>query len=170
MKLTKIGYTIGVIGTIIILLWIGVLKFTPSEAEAIKPYVENSFLMSWMYKIGTVQQVSVFIGIWEIITAILLIGSFFTRLAGIIGGYLGLAIFSNHPYFYFYHAGYMEGHGWYPYYRLLCVKGPWFFSSCSTGNWDASKKMEQLIFITKRKIDLIFRLLKYFSFCLNAWL
>lgn len=93
MKLTKIGYTIGVIGTIIILLWIGVLKFTPSEAEAIKPYVENSFLMSWMYKIGTVQQVSVFIGIWEIITAILLIGSFFTRLAGIIGGYLGLAIF-----------------------------------------------------------------------------
>lgn len=93
MKTTKAGYAVGVIGTIIVLLWIGLLKFTPSEAAGIKPYAENSFLMSWMYKVGTVQQVSDFVGSFEIITAILLIASFFNRQMGLIGGYLGLVIF-----------------------------------------------------------------------------
>lgn len=93
MKTTRAGYAVGVIGTIIVLLWIGLLKFTPSEAAAIKPYIENSFLMSWIYKVGTVQQVSNFVGAFEIITAILLIASFFNRQMGLIGGYLGLVIF-----------------------------------------------------------------------------
>ncbi|MEO6684430.1 MAG: DUF417 family protein [Dyadobacter sp.] len=93
MKITKTGYTIGVIGTAIVLLWIGILKFTPTEATAIKPYVENSFLMSWMYLVGSVQQVSNFIGVFEIITGVLLIASFFNRRLGLAGGYLGAIIF-----------------------------------------------------------------------------
>lgn len=93
MNIKKTGYAIGVIGTIIVLVWIGLLKFTPTEATAIKPYIEHSFLMGWMYKIGSVQQVSSFVGIFELITAILLIGSFFNRQMGLIGGYLGVIIF-----------------------------------------------------------------------------
>lgn len=93
MKITKAGYSLGVVATIIVLLWIGILKFTPSEAAGIKNYVEHSFLMSWMYSVGSVQQVSDFVGTFEIITAVLLIASFFNRKAGLIGGYLAVIIF-----------------------------------------------------------------------------
>lgn len=93
MNFKKAGYLVGVLGTAVVLIWIGVLKFTPSEAAGIKPYAENSFLMSWMYKVGSVQQVSDFIGLFEIVTALLLIASFFNSKLGLIGGYLAGIIF-----------------------------------------------------------------------------
>jgi uncharacterized membrane protein YkgB len=93
MKITKTGYTLGVAATSLVLLWIGILKFTPAEAAAIKPYIEHSFIMSWMYAIGNVQQVSNFVGIFEIITGLLLIGSFLNPRVGLIAGYLALVIF-----------------------------------------------------------------------------
>lgn len=93
MNHTKTGYTLGVAATALILIWIGIFKFTPTEAAAIKPLVENSFLMSWMYKIGTVQQVSNFIGFFEIVTGTLLIASLWQTKAGLIGGYLTIIIF-----------------------------------------------------------------------------
>jgi uncharacterized membrane protein YkgB len=34
---------------VVVLLLIGVLKFTPGEAAAIQPFVEHNPLMSWMY-------------------------------------------------------------------------------------------------------------------------
>lgn len=89
----KTGYNIAVIASIVVLVWIGYFKFTPTEAAAIKPYVSNSFLMNWMYKIGSVQAVSNFIGIFEITTGLLLIASFWNRQAGLIAGYLGSIIF-----------------------------------------------------------------------------
>ncbi|WP_316802985.1 DUF417 family protein [Pedobacter nototheniae] len=93
MDLKKTGYTLGVIATIITLLWIGILKFTPTEALAIKGYVANSFLMSWLYNVTSVQGVSNIIGIYEIVTGVLLIGSFWNRKAGLIAGYLTAVIF-----------------------------------------------------------------------------
>jgi uncharacterized membrane protein YkgB len=93
MKIERIGYTMGVAATSLVLLWIGILKFTPAEAAAIKPYIEHSFIMSWMYAIGSVQQVSNFVGLFEIVTAILLIASFLNARIGLIAGYLALIIF-----------------------------------------------------------------------------
>ena len=93
MNIKKTGYALGVAGTSLVLLWIGILKFTPSEAMGIKPYVEHSFLMSWMYAIGSVRQVSDFIGIFEIATSILLLASFWSSRAGLIAGYLAAIIF-----------------------------------------------------------------------------
>jgi uncharacterized membrane protein YkgB len=93
MNHTKTGYTIGVASTALILLWIGIFKFTPTEAAAIMPLVQHSFLMSWMYKIGSTQQVSNFIGLFEIITGILLIASFWSKKLGLTGGYLTVIIF-----------------------------------------------------------------------------
>ncbi|AZQ61488.1 DUF417 family protein [Flammeovirga pectinis] len=68
--LQKIGENISRYGLVLILLWYGVFKFTPTEAEAIKPLIENSPFFNWMLSIMTLQQVSNFIGITEIITAI----------------------------------------------------------------------------------------------------
>ncbi|MBI3195240.1 MAG: DUF417 family protein [Ignavibacteriae bacterium] len=80
------GYTISVIGVALVLLWIGIFKFTPTEANAIQPLVQNSFLMNWMYSIMSVQGVSNIIGTIEIITALSLLLHFFWKNAGIIGG------------------------------------------------------------------------------------
>lgn len=72
-KQQDIGMIVMILGTALILLWIGVFKFTPTEAEAIKPLMQNQPLLSWMYSILGVQGVSNFIGLVEIVTAILLI-------------------------------------------------------------------------------------------------
>lgn len=55
---------------VVILLWIGVMKFTAYEANGIKPLIENSPLMSWMYNFLSVQAMSNFLGFAEIIIAI----------------------------------------------------------------------------------------------------
>lgn len=93
MNHTKTGYTLGVAATALILLWLGLFKFTPTEAAGIMPLVQHSFLMSWMYKIGSTQQVSNFIGLFEIVTGILLIASFWSNKLGLVAGYLTLIIF-----------------------------------------------------------------------------
>ncbi len=56
MNLNQFGYTLGVLGTVIILIWVGLFKFTAVEAGAIKGLVENHFAMSWMYRFLSVQQ------------------------------------------------------------------------------------------------------------------
>lgn len=73
--LSRIGYYISLFGAALILLWIGIFKFTPTEASAIKPLVENHFLTFFVYKIISVQAVSNLIGVIEIIIALLLIFS-----------------------------------------------------------------------------------------------
>ncbi|WP_347217239.1 DUF417 family protein [Chryseobacterium sp.] len=70
-----LGYYISLFGAALILLWIGVFKFTPTEASAIKPLVENHFLTFFVYKIISVQTASNLIGAIEIIIALLLIFS-----------------------------------------------------------------------------------------------
>ncbi|MDP1676754.1 MAG: DUF417 family protein [Bacteroidota bacterium] len=81
-----LGYSISVIGVATVLIWIGIFKFTPTEAKGIEPLVRNSFLMSWMYSVVSVDGVSKIIGTIEIITAVCLLLHFFWKKAGIVGG------------------------------------------------------------------------------------
>lgn len=71
----NLGYYISLFGAALILLWIGIFKFTPTEAAVIKPLVENHFLTFFVYKIMSVQAMSNLIGVIEIIIALLLIFS-----------------------------------------------------------------------------------------------
>lgn len=64
------GYLVALSGVVLTLVWIGVFKFAPTEAEAIRPLVESHPLMNWMFSILSVQGVSNLIGITEIIVAI----------------------------------------------------------------------------------------------------
>lgn len=91
--LEKLGYQISVFGVAIVLLWIGVFKFTPTEAKAIEPLVSNSFLTSWLYRILSVQGVSNLIGAIEIITAICLLLHFVWKKVGVLGGILSTMTF-----------------------------------------------------------------------------
>jgi len=45
------GAAVSRYGLVVILLLIGILKFTPAEADGIQPLVAHSPLMSWMYLI-----------------------------------------------------------------------------------------------------------------------
>jgi reactive chlorine resistance protein C len=88
-----LGYTVAVLGVAIVLLWIGIFKFTPTEARAIEGLVKNSFLVSWLYKITSVQGVSNIIGSIEIVAAVCLLLSFFWKKAGVLGGILSVITF-----------------------------------------------------------------------------
>lgn len=59
-------------GLVLTLGWIGAMKFTAYEAEGIKPLVETSPLMSWLYSYLSVQATSNLIGVVEIATATLI--------------------------------------------------------------------------------------------------
>jgi len=70
--LENLGVHISRYGLAITLLLIGVLKFTAGEAQGIQPLVVNSPLMSWLYRILSVQGVSNLIGLIEITVAVLM--------------------------------------------------------------------------------------------------
>ena len=70
--LENIGALIIRYGLVIILLWVGALKFTAYEAEAIQGLVANSPLMSWMLGISTVQGIAMLIGTVEIVLGLLI--------------------------------------------------------------------------------------------------
>lgn len=83
--LQKLGEIMLRYGLVIMLLWVGALKFLKYEAEAIKPMVENSGLFSWFYDIMSVQMFSNIIGIIEIILAILIATRSFAPKVSAIG-------------------------------------------------------------------------------------
>ncbi len=59
-------------GLVIILLWVGALKFTAYEAEGIQGLVANSPLMSWGYSVMSVQGFAMLIGTIEIVLGLLI--------------------------------------------------------------------------------------------------
>jgi reactive chlorine resistance protein C len=71
-RLKSIGLNISRYGLVIVLLWIGAMKFTAYEAEGIKPMVTNSPLMSWAYKVMSVGRFSSVLGVVEIAIGLLI--------------------------------------------------------------------------------------------------
>lgn len=59
-------------GLVIVIGWIGLLKFTSYEAQGIRPLVEHSPPMSWMYDVFSVTTFSSLLGVLEVGTAVLL--------------------------------------------------------------------------------------------------
>src|ERR1044072_5835456 len=59
-------------GLVLVLGWIGAMKFTAYEAEGIKTLVETSPFMSWMYKALSLQATSNIIGVAELTAAALI--------------------------------------------------------------------------------------------------
>jgi uncharacterized membrane protein YkgB len=71
-RMKSIGLQVSRYGLVIVLLWIGGMKFTAYEAEGIKPLVANSPLMSWVYKVMSVGEFSTLLGAFEIAVGILI--------------------------------------------------------------------------------------------------
>jgi uncharacterized membrane protein YkgB len=56
-------------GLVLVIAWIGFMKFTAYEAAGIEPLVANSPLMSWVYSIFSVRAFSAALGVVEIAIA-----------------------------------------------------------------------------------------------------
>lgn len=64
--LVRLGEILLRYGLVIILLWVGGLKFTAYEAEGIQPLVSNSPLLSWAYSVFSVRTFAMLLGVIEI--------------------------------------------------------------------------------------------------------
>lgn len=59
-------------GLVLVLAWIGAMKFTAYEANGIQPLVANSPLIGWVYQIFSVQTFSNWLGVLEIAIAVMI--------------------------------------------------------------------------------------------------
>lgn len=70
--ISSAGQHVSRYGLVLIIGWIGAMKFTAVEAEAIRPLVENSPLMSWAYVVVGVRAFSAILGVVELAVAFLI--------------------------------------------------------------------------------------------------
>jgi reactive chlorine resistance protein C len=77
---------------VLVLLWIGGMKFTAYEAEGISGFVSNSPLMSWAYSTFSVRTFSALVAITEIVIG-LLIAARLSIGASLVGSALAIGMF-----------------------------------------------------------------------------
>jgi reactive chlorine resistance protein C len=92
-QIRRVGRVVALAGVVLPLLFIGGLKFTQFEIEALKPLVSGAPWLAWMYPAFGEAGTSYLLGVVEITTALLLIGSAWFPRAGVIGGALASIIF-----------------------------------------------------------------------------
>ncbi len=86
-------------GLVLILVWIGGMKFTAYEAEGIRPFVENSPLFAWTYPVFGVRGMSSILGVTEILVGLLIAARpWFPRVSAVgslmaVGMFLGTLSF-----------------------------------------------------------------------------
>ena len=80
-------------GLVVVVAWIGLMKFTAYEAEGISRYVVNSPLMSWVYRFMSHRGLSAVLGVVELTIAILIAARPFAPRASALGSALGVGMF-----------------------------------------------------------------------------
>ena len=92
-KLENIGANIIRYGLVIVLLWVGALKFTAYEAEGIQGLVSNSPLMSWMLSVMSLRTAAALIGVIEITLGVLIATRPFAPFISAIGSIGAIIMF-----------------------------------------------------------------------------
>jgi len=80
-------------GLVLVLVWIGAMKFTEYEAQAISGLVANSPLMSWAYQVFSTRQFSALIGVVELLIGVLIASRPLSARLAAIGGMLAAGMF-----------------------------------------------------------------------------
>jgi uncharacterized membrane protein YkgB len=84
---------LGRYGLVVVIGWIGALKFANFEANQIQPLVANSPFMGWLYDIFSVYTFSALLGVFEVAAAVLLaIKPLFPKLS-IVGSVQAIVLF-----------------------------------------------------------------------------
>lgn len=89
----RVGGLFARYGLVIVIAWIGAMKFTAYEADAIQPLIANSPAMSWLYGIFSVRSFSALLGVVELsVAALLAIKPWAPRLSA-VGSLLAIGLF-----------------------------------------------------------------------------
>ena len=89
----RFGGNLARYGLVVVIAWIGALKFTAYEAQGIQPLVANSPLMSWLYDVFSVNTFSALLGVIELATAALLAVKPWWPRVSIAGSVLAIGLF-----------------------------------------------------------------------------
>jgi reactive chlorine resistance protein C len=92
-KVVTVGRFVGLLGVVLVLLSIGGLKFTQVEIDGLKPIIEPTPWLAWMYPTFGAAGTSYLLGVVELATALLLLVSPWSARAGIVGGALAALTF-----------------------------------------------------------------------------
>lgn len=80
-------------GLVLVLLWIGGMKFTTYEAEGISGFVSNSPLMFWAYQLISKTQFSMILGAVELLVAVLIAARPYSARLSAVGSALAVGMF-----------------------------------------------------------------------------
>ena len=80
-------------GLVLLLVWMGGMKFTAYEAEAISGLVSNSPLLAWAYNAFSMTQFGLVLGITELIIAALIAARPFSARLSALGSGLAVGMF-----------------------------------------------------------------------------
>jgi uncharacterized membrane protein YkgB len=82
-------------GVVLVLAWIGGMKFTAYEATGIQPLVAHSPLLSWVYDFLSVRAFSTMLGFLEIGTAVLIALRSVSPKVSAVGSILAIGLFTT---------------------------------------------------------------------------
>ena len=92
-RIEAVGRELARYGLVVVVGWIGLMKFTAYEAEGISPFVAHSPLMSWVYGLMSVQGFSAVLGVVEVAIALLIAARPFWPRASALGSALAVGMF-----------------------------------------------------------------------------
>jgi len=101
-------------GLILVLGWVGAMKFTEVEARGIEPLLESSPLFFWMGKVFSLRVSSMLFGVAELTTAGLLLAGWYNRSLFTLGALLTIATMAATLSFLFTLPGWSEPLGGFP--------------------------------------------------------
>jgi reactive chlorine resistance protein C len=91
--ITRVGGALARYGLVVVIGWIGLLKFTSYEAQGIEPLVANSPLLSWLYEVFSVTTFSTLLGVVEVSTAVLLAVKPWWPRISVVGSVMAVGLF-----------------------------------------------------------------------------
>src|SRR5215475_5006437 len=80
-------------GLVVVIAWIGALKYTTYEAIAIQPLIAHSPLLSWLYNIFSVRTFAAVLGTAEITAALLIAARPWWPRVSAVGSAFGVLLF-----------------------------------------------------------------------------
>src|SRR5246127_4743176 len=95
VSIEDVGKAIVRWGLIVVLIWIGGMKFNAYEAIGIQPLVAHSPFISWMYDFLSIRSFSAMLGCIEIVTAALIGLRYVSAKASAVGSLIAIGLFAT---------------------------------------------------------------------------
>ena len=92
-RVEAVGHELARYGLVVVVGWIGLMKFTAYEAEGIRPFVGNSPPLSWVYGLMSAYTFSALLGVVEVAIALLIATRRFAPRASALGSALAVGMF-----------------------------------------------------------------------------